>query len=105
MYFGYDISDRVAEMAQAAERDCREVFDKIEKNALLCSAKVLRAFQDCCVSTADFIEVTGYGYTDSGRDKLEEIYARVFGAEDALVRPQIMSGTHLMGNLSVITLF
>lgn len=96
MYFGYEISDKVAEMAERAERDCREVFERIEKNALLCSAKVLRAFQDTCVSTADFIEVTGYGYTDSGRDKLEEIYARVFGAEDALVRPQIMSGTHAL---------
>ena len=76
--------------------DCREVFRKIDENALLCSAKVLKAFQDCKTSTADFIEITGYGYTDSGRDKLEEIYAQVFGAEDALVRPQIMSGTHAL---------
>ena len=96
MYFGYDISDKVAALANKAEADCREVFERIEKNALLCSAKVLSAFQECCVSTADFIEVTGYGYTDSGRDKLEAIYAKVFGAEDALVRPQIMSGTHAL---------
>ena len=96
MYYGYNISDRVAELARAAEADCREVFARIEENALICSAKVLRAFQETKVSTADFIEVTGYGYTDSGRDKLEEIYARVFGAEDALVRPQLMSGTHAL---------
>ena len=96
MYYGYKISDYTASMARQAEADCAEVFRKIEENALLCSAKVLSAFQECRVSTADFIEITGYGYTDSGRDKLEEIYARVFGAEDALVRPQLMSGTHAL---------
>ena len=96
MYYGYDISDAVCRLADKAEADCKPVFEKIEKNALICSAKVLSAFQECRVSTADFIEITGYGYTDSGRDKLEEIYARVFGAEDALVRPQLMSGTHAL---------
>ncbi len=96
MYYGYNISDETASLAKRAEEDCREVFSKIEENALLCSSKVLTAFQETRVSTADFIEITGYGYTDSGRDKLEEIYARVFGAEDALVRPQLMSGTHAL---------
>jgi len=96
MYYGYNVSDRVCRLAEIAERDCQDVFKKIEENALICSAKVLSAFQECRVSTADFIEITGYGYTDSGRDKLEEIYAKVFGAEDALVRPQIMSGTHAL---------
>ena len=96
MYYGYRISDYTAALAERAEADCAHVFKKIEENALLCSAKVLSAFQECRVSTADFIEITGYGYTDSGRDKLEEIYARVFGAEDALVRPQLMSGTHAL---------
>jgi len=96
MYYGYKISDYTANLARQAEEDCREVFKKIEDNALLCSAKVLSAFQELRVSTADFIEITGYGYTDSGRDKLEEVYAKVFGAEDALVRPQLMSGTHAL---------
>ncbi len=96
MYYGYKISDYTARLAERAEADCQEVFKKIDENALFCSAKVLTAFQECRVSTADFIEVTGYGYTDSGRDKLEELYARVFGAEDALVRPQLMSGTHAL---------
>ena len=96
MYYGYKISDETARLAKIAEQDCKEIFAKIEENALVCSAKVLSAFQECKVSTADFIEVTGYGFTDSGRDKLEEIYAKVFGAEDALVRPQLMSGTHAL---------
>ena len=96
MYYGYKISDYTANLARQAEEDCREVFGKIEENALFCSAKVLSAFQELRVSTADFIDITGYGYTDSGRDKLEEVYAKVFGAEDALVRPQLMSGTHAL---------
>ena len=96
MYYGYNISDYTADLARRAEADCKEIFAKIEENALICSAKVLNAFQECMVSTADFIEVTGYGFTDSGRDKLEQIYAKVFGAEDALVRPQLMSGTHAL---------
>lgn len=96
MYYGYKISDETAALARQAETDCAEVFKKIDENALLCSAKILTAFQETRVSTADFLEITGYGYTDSGRDKLEEIYARVFGAEDALVRPQLMSGTHAL---------
>ena len=96
MYYGYKISDYTAELAKRAEADCKAVFGKIDENALRASAKVLSAFQELRVSTADFIEITGYGYTDSGRDKLEEIYARVFGAEDALVRPQLMSGTHAL---------
>ncbi len=96
MYYGYKISDKTVALARQAEADCKEIFAKIEENALICSAKVLSAFQECKVSTADFIEITGYGFTDSGRDKLEEIYARVFGAEDALVRPQLMSGTHAL---------
>lgn len=96
MYYGYDISERVVALAKQAEEDCAPVFRRIEENCTKCSAKVLRAFQETKVSTADFIEVTGYGYTDDGRDKLEEIYARVFGAEDALVRIQLMSGTHAL---------
>ncbi len=96
MYFGYNISEYTSNLAKKAEGDCAEVFKRIDENALRCSAKVLTAFQECRVSTSDFIEITGYGYTDSGRDKLEEVYAKVFGAEDALVRPQFMSGTHAL---------
>ena len=96
MYYGFRISNYTAELARRAEADCAEVFRKIDENALICSAKVLTAFQECRVSTTDFLEITGYGYYDAGRDKLEEVYAKVFGAEDALVRPQLMSGTHAL---------
>lgn len=96
MYYGYNISDYTANLAKKAEEDCSEIFRRIDENALFCSSKVLTAFQESRVSTTDFLEVTGYGFTDAGRDKLEEVYAKVFGAEDALVRPQIMSGTHAL---------
>ena len=96
MYYGYNITDRTVALAKQAEADLKDVFAKIEENALLASGKILTAFQEARVSTADFIEITGYGYSDTGRDKLEEIYAKVFGAEDALVRVQLMSGTHAL---------
>ncbi len=96
MYYGYAVSDETVQLARQAEADCREVFAAIEENALRCSAKVLRAFQRAKVSSAHFVDVTGYGYTDDGRDTLEAVYADVFDAEDALVRPQIMSGTHAL---------
>lgn len=66
--------------------------------------RVLDAFRAERVSTQHFAATTGYGYNDMGRDKLEEVYARVFGSEAALVRQQIVSGSHaislaLFGNL------
>ncbi len=96
MYYGYGISEETVRLAQRAEADCQPVFKKIEENAMICSAKVLKAFQELRVSSSDFIDITGYGYSDPGRDKIEALYAAVFGAEDALVRPQLMSGTHAL---------
>ncbi len=95
-FYGYDFSQRTLELARQAEIDCAEQFSLIDENCMKCSAKVLSAFQKNRVSTSDFIEITGYGYYDGGRSKLESIYADIFGAEDALVRPQIMSGTHAL---------
>ena len=96
MYYGYGISDETVRLADIAEADCAEVFKKIEENSMKISAKILAAFQELRVSSSDFIDITGYGYSDPGRDKLEALYAKVFGAEDALVRPQLMSGTHAL---------
>jgi cystathionine beta-lyase family protein involved in aluminum resistance len=96
MYYGYDISDKVANLAKQAEADCEAEFKRIDENALLWSARVLSAFQEYRVSSSDFLEITGYGYSDPGREKLDEIYAKIFGAEDALVRSQLMSGTHAL---------
>ena len=101
MFLGYDINEKLLKLATIAEEELKDVYKGFEETALVNSAKVLKAFQDNRVSITDFNEVTGYGYYDGGRDKLEQIYSQVFGAEDSLVRVQIMSGTHALA----LTLF
>ena len=96
MYSEFGISENIVQIAKEVEEELKPIFEKYEENCLKMSAKVLKAFQKNKVSTVDFNEVTGYGYYDGGREKLERIYADIFGAEDALVRPQIMSGTHAL---------
>ena len=96
MYSDFNIDEKLIKLADESDKDLKEEFEKIDKMAFLWTSRVLKAFQDVDVNTSDFNEVIGYGYEDTGRDKLEEIYARIFGAEDALVRPQIMSGTHAL---------
>lgn len=96
MYKELGIKDEVISMAEEIEPDLKPIFEEIDKNCLFNSQKVLKAFQDNKVSTTDFNEVTGYGFYDMGREKLEKVYAQIFGAEDALVRPQIMAGTHAL---------
>ncbi len=96
MYYGYDIDDKIIELSNKIEKQIAPMLEDIDKICMLNSAKVLKAFQEERVSTSDFSEVTGYGFTDDGRDKLERIYCRIFKAEDALVRSQIMSGTHAL---------
>ena len=65
--------------------------------------KVMSAFREHSVMESDFYGTTGYGYDDTGRDKLEDIYRDVFKAEDAIVRSQIISGTHAI-SLSLLSL-
>ena len=96
MYYNYDIDEKLVQLANNCEEELREIYKEYDEIALINSSKVLRAFQEERVSTTDFLEVPGYGYTDEGREKLERIYANIFKAEDALVRPQIMSGTHAL---------
>lgn len=96
MYLGLPIDEKLIPLAQEVEKELEPVFKKYHENALFNSAKVLKSFQDNMLSSSDFVEVTGYGYYDGGRDKLEKVYADIFKAEDALVRPQIMSGTHAL---------
>lgn len=90
------MNERLLNLEKEVEKEIAPIFARIEKNCLENSAKVLKAFQDNRVSAIDFAETNGYGFYDSGRDKIEKIYADIFKAEDALVRPQIMSGTHAL---------
>lgn len=66
----------------------------MRETALSNQAKVLAAFREQHVSESHFLPSTGYGNDDLGRDTLEAVYAQTFGAEAALVRPQLVSGTH-----------
>ena len=72
----------------------RPKWDEIEDIKLANQARVLAAFQEHHVSEYHFAGSTGYGYNDSGREAIEALYAQIFGGEAALVRPQLVSGTH-----------
>lgn len=96
MYNDYNFSKELVSLAEKTEEKIKPIFENIDRICMKNSAKVLQAFQAERVTTTDFNEITGYGFYDEGRDKLERIYARIFGAEDALVRNQIMSGTHAL---------
>ena len=78
------------------EKKCAPAFERIDQMDLLNTAKVLDAMQKLGVAARHFAPSTGYGYDDVGRDTLEALYAEVFGAEAAIVRPQITSGTHAL---------
>ncbi len=96
MYYGYDINEKIIALADETEKEIAPIFADLDELCLKNSAKVLKAFHDEKVSYTDFAEVNGYGFYDAGRDKIEAIFAKVFKAEDSLVRPQIMSGTHAL---------
>ena len=86
---------------EQAEKDIKPYIESINDLCYKNSLKVLNAFIENGVSTYHFNSTDGYGYNDDGRDVIERVYASVFKAEDALVRTQIISGTHAL----TVTLF
>ncbi|MBE5874056.1 MAG: hypothetical protein E7287_06555 [Lachnospiraceae bacterium] len=104
IYTSMGIDNEVYAYGSKILENLKERFDEIDAIAEYNQMKVLKAMQECQVSEACLLGTTGYGYNDLGRDTLEEVYAKVFHTEDALVRPQITCGTHalalaLMSNL------
>lgn len=104
MYAQMGLSPEVIAFGEKIEKDLKERFEEIDETAEYNQMKVLKAMQDARVSDIHFAATTGYGYNDLGRDTLEEVYAKAFHGESALVRPQLISGTHalhvaLSGNL------
>lgn len=104
IYGQLGISGQVIQFTEEVERSLQERFKAIDQVAEYNQLKVIRAMQEARVSDIHFAGTTGYGYNDMGRDTLEEVYAKAFHGEDALVRPQLISGTHaltvaLSGNL------
>lgn len=82
------------ELINEIEKKIRPIHEAIEARALSNQEKVLTAFQEQQIAESDLIGTFGYGYDDTGRDQLEALYAKVFKTEDAIVRPQVISGTH-----------
>ena len=96
IYPSFTISENLAQLAQEAQAQAAEQFARIEANQRWNQQKMLHAFQKARVSESYFAASTGYGYGDRGRDALDEVYAAAFGAEDALVRYNFVSGTHAL---------
>lgn len=92
----FNIDCLLIEKAAIAEASIKDIFDNLEKVKQYNQYKVLKAMQESRVSDQHFQWTTGYGYNDTGREKLEEVYAKVFAAEDAIVRPTIVNGTHAL---------
>ncbi len=92
----FDYKQEVLALDAKAIELCRPYMAKVEEIRDYNQLKMLKAFTDCGMSSTHMLGSTGYGLWDTGRDKLEEIFARVMGAEDALVRGQFMSGTHTL---------
>lgn len=96
MYDELGISREVLEFATSVERELAGRWQAIDAVAEYNQLKVLRAMHNARLADTDFDVSTGYGYNDMGRGKLESIYARVFDTEAALVRPNLISGTHAL---------
>ena len=92
----YNINSEVLKIVLEEDGLLRDIFRELEQNVLENSMRVLQAFNEESVSESDFYGTSGYGYNDIGRDKIERIFAKVLGSEDALVRNQFISGSHAL---------
>ena len=90
------MDEKIIKLVNDSEKELDEEFKKIDEICEYNSLKVLNAFWNNKLSEAHFSQTTGYGYDDIGRDVIEKIYAEIFGAEDALVRSQFISGSHAL---------
>lgn len=93
----YKIKDNVIDLYEKALKDVEKEFVKYDEIREFNQLKVLNALQEERISDSHFTNSTGYGYGDIGRDALDRVYAKVFNAEAALVRPHFVNGTHAIG--------
>ncbi len=96
MYRNMGICDEVYDYCDKIIKSLRDRFEEIDKNAEYNQMKVIKAMQDNKVAEMHLSGTSGYGYNDDGRDTLEKVYSDIFKTEDALVRPQIICGTHAL---------
>lgn len=92
----FGLTDELIQFSEKAESVLNDSFHRIDKISEYNQIKVLEAFRLHRVQEASFVESSGYGYDDIGRETLEKVYASVFHTESALVRPQITCGTHAL---------
>ena len=92
-------SKNIQDLKQVLLQESQPLFAHVDDIAEANTLKVLDAMRECKVSEAHFNTTSGYAYDDIGRTKLEELYARIFGAERALVRTQFVSGTHALATV------
>lgn len=96
IYCNYDIDDRFDKLIKETEIELEDLFLHHEEIAEFNQLKVIKAFNENALESSDFFQATGYGYADTGRDTIESIFSSIFKAEDSLVRPSIVSGTHAL---------
>ena len=101
MYNEFGIKKEILELSKEVEKEIQPQFERVEQIKEWNSLKVLLAFQKCGLSEMHLHSSTGYGIDEIGRNKIEEIYSKIFKTEDALVRAQLISGTHALA----VTLF
>jgi cystathionine beta-lyase family protein involved in aluminum resistance len=92
----YGLDDETFELSENVMEEIKDKFEDIKQIREYNQYKVLKAMQEAHLSDNHFNWTTGYGYNDLGREKIEEIYANVFNAEDSIVRPIIVNGTHAL---------
>ncbi len=92
----FHIDPSIENAAKAAQELCREQFELIDDITEYNQMKVQKAFVEYGISDTHFATSTGYGYGDRGRETLDKVWAKVFGAEDALVRHNFVCGTHTL---------
>lgn len=95
------MSENLEKLVKEVEEEIKPQFKELDRICEINSKKVLDAFQECDLQESHLASSTGYGIDEPGRNKIEEIYAKIFKAEDALVRTQLISGTHAL----TVTLF
>ncbi|MFB4158787.1 aminotransferase class I/II-fold pyridoxal phosphate-dependent enzyme [Geomicrobium sp. JSM 1781026] len=98
------MTDQIQTWEREINIDLSDIYTQIDQTSERNVAKVLDAFQEAGISKHHLVGSDGYGYDDEGREKLEQVYAQIFGMERALVRPHFVSGTHaisaaLFGNM------
>lgn len=90
----YDISEKIVDYVEEKEYELKKVYSDRKSISMHNQIKILNAMHESKLQATDFNWTTGYGYGDIGRDKVEAIFSKVFNTKDALVRPNIVSGTH-----------